>query len=542
MTSTLIRAAVSPAAFNASQAVQDATEASNQAALAATNGASLVGFDPTLNYAAATLGAVVHDGLVNAMWFLVATERTQVLANGTAIDLTPKINAAKTWAGNRPIYLPAGTWSITTLSGVGWLGGIVGDGIGNTVIKVRSAVTTAIDFGEIVDVNPSAFVLKGFTLDGGTFATNGINVRFRHQYLMESLYIINCVNGIVEKDTYLSRHHNVRARSCSIGWTLVGSNHSSTFVGCTIDGCSVTHLLVQTNGTALDGNSALAFVGCDIEFGTGTAVGADITCSDISFTGCYLGENMPGNVLIMRGGLCTINGGALFFGQTINSYGVNPVGGKVVVRGTQLNGQTNGSVDYLVGTGTGGKVAFYDAPANMLVSGNPVLAGDVLDYGPQGNVFANRLGKSFQGNVNATTISNVVTGNSRKITCLTAPGPNPLITQSVALVNPTQWRDGESMYLVIVYEASKPLTAQISGTPLGGAPTAAIGTLPATTGAAATYVKLDFAAVAGGSFGVLDLLMSAAAVNDYITIYECFFSDSRMLNKGIAQFGNLYKC
>lgn len=505
-------------------------------------GAGMVGADATLNYIARTIGAAIFDGALNVMWLLSEAERAQVKANTAAIDLTPKINAAKAWGGNRPLYLPAGTWSVSSLSFIGNKGGIVGDGIDVTILKVRSAVTTAIDLHETADANPNAGVLRGFTLDGNSLATNGIDLRYRHQISLDDLYIINCTNCLVEKDTYLARHKNVRTRIGTIGLWLVGSNHASTFSGCTFDGCSSTHLKVETNGTAADGNSALVFTGCDIEFGTGSSVGADITCTDITFLGCYGGENIPGASIVMRGGVCTIKGGSWFYGSTVNSYLVNPLGGKVTFDGIALGGQANPGIEMLVGTGTGGKVAFRDCAYNGLVSGTPTWLGDVLDYGPQGTVYAARLGKNWTGETNNTTITSVVTGNTQKFTCVTAPGPTPLIGAKCNLVSPSTWRDGETLYLVLVYESTKTLNVNLSASGFGGAPTKALAVaLPATAGTAKTALCFQVTAD-NAAYTILEATQTSSAVNDFITIYECFLSDSRMLDKGSSQFGNLYKC
>lgn len=506
-------------------------------------GAGLIGIDVTLNYLAGTIGAVLQDGMVNVMWFLSQAERLQVKSGGTAIDLTNRFTAARTFGGNRILYVPGGTWSVTSLSFIDNLGGIVGDGIDVTIIRARSAVTSLIDLAQTSDANPRAGTFRGLTLDGNGFAQFGMNIQFRHQISLKDLYVVNnLTTGIREKDTYLARHENVRCRVNPTGLHLVGSNHSSSFVGCTFDGNSVRQMLVESLGTALDGNSALAFTACDFEFGTGSSIGMDITCTDINFFGCYVGENIPAAIIVMRSGLCTIKGGTMFYGNTGNSYLVNPVGGRVLFDGAQVSGQASGSIAMLMGGGgTAGRVSWRDCQGNGIVGGSPVWAGDCLDYGPQGIVYATRLGKNWTGEGNNVTFSSTVTGNLQSFIVLTAPGPSPILGARTALINNSQWRDGELLSLILVYQASKSVNVFVSGSALGGLPTNSVQAgLPLTAGTPNTAIGLQFTANAN-AYTIIEVLMPSAAVTDSLVIHECFLVDSRGLNKGAGVWGNLLK-
>ncbi|MBA3916531.1 MAG: hypothetical protein H0X25_22335, partial [Acidobacteriales bacterium] len=127
-TASRLATAAAMGAANAVAGVSDLTSS-----LAAASGAGLSGFDPTQSYTTGTIGQSLQDGRVNVMWFLSPAQRAQVKAGGTTLDLTPAIKAAIAWAGNRPIYLPAGVWSFTSLSFIGNTGGIIGDGIDITI-------------------------------------------------------------------------------------------------------------------------------------------------------------------------------------------------------------------------------------------------------------------------------------------------------------------------------------------------------------------------------------------------------------------------
>lgn len=445
---------------------------------------------------------------------------------------------------NATVYLPPGTYGISSLDFRGKVSPLIGAGFSLTTLKVLSAVTTAINLEETIDTNPNPYHFSDFTLLCNSLATYGFKIKYRHAGIKENLFVFGSTGtGIWESDTYLTRNTNIRTAGHVNGWHLVGSNHASTHVGCTYDGNSGAQLLVETNGVAADGNSALTFVGCDFESGVGAvAYGIDIACTDASFTGCYIGENLSAACLLARAGIVSVNGGSLFFGNTVNAVGVAPVGGRVLVSGASINGQTNGSIPFLVGGPGGGKVQFQNCSFNGLVSGSPIIPLDMLDYGPQGTVYAPRLGKSWTGQGNNVTFSSVVTGNSQKFTVLTAPGPTPLLGAKALLTGNAQWRDGETLYLVIVYESTKLINVSLSGGAFGGAPLKSIqASLPATSGAAVTGIGLQTLAD-NAAYTLLEVIQQSSAVGDFLTIYEVFLADSRMLNKGSSQFGNLYKC
>jgi hypothetical protein len=511
--------------------------------LDATKGAGAVSFLATLAYNNDDhdIGAALQDGMVNVMWFLSEAERAQVKANGTTLDLTAKINSAKAWAGNRPLYFPAGTWSFTSFSGLGWYGSIIGDGVGVTTLKVRSAVGNALDFSESADVIISPFVLRDFTLDGNNLASNGINVRYRHQSLMQNVYVIGCTSwGIIEKDAWNSRRFNVRTTGCVNGHWLVGSNHGSQFMSCVWSGATGIHLLVQSLGTALDGNTGLLFDCCQTVDGTGQ--GVDISADSASFDGCYLGENLGGVTMICRSGTISVNGGAMFFGSTVNSYLFAPVGGKVTVTGAKINGQTFGATALLNSTNIGGKWSLRDCLSAMSVVGDQVLLGDVLDYGPPGLVFSKRLGRNLTSAANNATRTELFSGNAITCTCATAPGPTPNITVTATLTGtPPEWRVGENLYLVVVYLSNAAFVARFSASAFGGAPTATIGTMPNTGSLVRTYVKLD-GIIASAAYDRIEFYRDNCLPGEFIKIEEVFIADSRMLNKGVGSVGNLFKC
>lgn len=125
-------------------------------------GAALVGFDPTLNYTARTIGAVLRDGMPNAMAFIpTEAERAAIKAYTSTTDRTAVINAALAYS--KRIYLPAGLWNVDTDTGivVSTGGSIVGDGLMKTVIK---AAGKGGSLAELVAYAKGSVIKRAFTL------------------------------------------------------------------------------------------------------------------------------------------------------------------------------------------------------------------------------------------------------------------------------------------------------------------------------------------------------------------------------------------
>lgn len=511
--------------------------------VSATKGAGQIGFGPTLNYVANTLGAAVQDGLVNVMWFLNAAERAQVKANGTALDLTPAFNAARSWAGARPLYAPAGTWSVTSIDFRGYTSGLIGDGIGNTILKVRSAAANVLNFLDTADANPRTFTLKGFSIDGNSLATVGIDMRYRHQGSIEDVFVSGCPGaGIKQLDTYCCNMTNVRCNGNGVGLWLVGSNHASVHTMCSFDTNTIGNLLIQKNGTPNDGNDSLVFIGCVTQSAPAGAYGVDFDGTSATFTGCYFGENnVDRAAIIMRGGTAVFDGGTLFIGFSGTSYGITPLGGFAQFRGLRINGQ-GGNLTSLSGGGTGGKFFLEDCQTNVPTGGDQYVVGDVLDYGPPSLVYTDRLGKNWTGQANNVTFSSVVSGSKQTFTVLTAPGPTPLLGARANLTNATTWRDGEPLYCVVVYESSRPIGVRTSAGAFGAPVLTFASTLPATSGGVphTAFLFNTNAAAAGGS--IVEINQQTSGVGDTLVIHEVFLADARMLNRVVGNVGNLWKC
>jgi hypothetical protein len=470
------------------------------------------------------------DGAVNVKWFGAKGD--------SATDDTAAIQAAIN--AGRSVFAPAGTYVITKLSLLGKYITLQGEGIGKTVFICNDpSTTTMLDANEAADVRISPLVIRGMTLNANGKAQTCLDLRYRHLTNFEDVHFIGATaQNIKAKDTYLMRASQCLSEGSPVGMWLVGSNHRSKFDSFSFQGNSVWQVKIEKAGTAADGNIALEFSNCDLEFAAGG--GAYIDATDVSFRTCYLGENIDGAVLQVQNGSVLVEGGGLFFGHSASAFGAVVNGGKTLFRKVGVNGQLNPGMGMLLsGSGTNA-VRFEDCTGNTTIGGGPVIAGDLLDYGPSAVVYAKRLGKSFTAKSLNSTITSAVAGNAQTVTCASVTGAPAIISLECPLAGNADWRDGEAMYLVLVYESNKPVSLKLSGSSFGGAPNVTLGGAPATT-KVTTLIKLD-GVMPNGTYNIVEIYNDSAVVSDYIKVYEFFLADSRMLAKGTASWGNLYKC
>lgn len=466
------------------------------------------------------------------------------VGNGVANDtaaIQAAINTGKT------VWIPVGTYLIDSLDLKGVYPTIVGESMTGTILKARSTVARLIDAYESSDVQVSPVMINNLTIDGDNKVTSAaIAIRYRHISNIQNFYIRNVsaanASGIYAIDSWLNVFTNGRVTDCYNGITLAGSNHRSAVNSVSFTACSNAGINCDSAGTALDGNYALVFNNCDVEFGTG--LGAYLNVTSAAFYGCYMGENLNGPSFFVAAGNILVSSGVVFFGHTATSYAVTGSGGFVEFNKCQVAGQTYGSLSVLMAGGLKNYYKWTNCSMGVTVGGNPVLSGDLLDYGSPAVVFAQRLGKNFTGTSSNTTITSALAGsNGRRVTCNTVTGSPALIGLQCNLIDNNQWVDGQPLYLVLVYKASTvgTLEVKLSGSSFGGAPSLLLGS-PTNATSIATFIKLD-AVASNAAYTIFEFLAVNCAANDYIEIQECFLADNRMLqNSTGSTVTNLFKC
>lgn len=462
-------------------------------------------------------------------------------ATNDASAIQAAINYAATTSGF--VTFPAGTYLINTaLSLVGKYVSIIGAGQTKTIIKANATLVSIFDIGETSDTPVSPFVIQDLKIDGNNTTTNGINVRYRHHSVVRNVHIVNCTNGMTEKDTWINYRENVRIDTCGVAFNLLGSNHNSHWNRCTATSFTTYGIKVQSLGTAADGNLALLFSACDVEFGTGA--GVYFEGSSATFDTCYLGETVSSAIFTMVSGIVLIEGGLFFMGYTSNSIGFVLTGGSIEYRSGLIASQ--GALNLSgVCSSTNGKIAFIQCNLNQATGGTQVSTGDILNNGPIATVYASRYGKNYTTatfNANAT-IATTTPANpiGKTLTVSSVTGASPAIVGfSIPLINTSEWQPNGKMYFVVVYSSNKAFVAKLSNGVWGTAPERSLGTLPSTSGVISTYLKMD-QTFDTNAYTTLEIFTDSPAATDTFTLYNVYLADQAFINTG-TNISNLYKC
>jgi len=505
-----------------------------------------VGQSANISYTLSSANAVVRTAS-SKMSDVVSVKDFGAVGNGIADDtaaIQSAINAVTTTSGI--VTFPVGTFLVS--SSISLLGKYVtlqGAGMVNTVIKASSSMTSVIEIGESSDVQLSPFVISDLKINGNSLATNGINVRYRHQSVIRNTYIVGCTVGLKEKDAWINYRENVRCDNNATGIYLVGSNHNSEFNRCTVTNSSTVGFNIQSSGTVADGNLALLFNACDVEYCSGQ--GIIFNGSSATFESCYIGEGVSGAIFTMTAGNVYVNGGYFLFGYTVNSYGYVLNGGNVFHNGGIVSNQGALGVSGQV-VGNGGKVVFTNNALTESWGGNPVWTGDGLGYGPAATVFAPRYGSQYTGASYSNNIPiSVTTPGSypyaKTITATgSATGSPAIIELQATLINQGGWKIGDTLALIVVYSSNVTVNIHVSSSQWGGTPLIDLGTLPSTSGTIKTAIKADVN-WGTGSYTILEFYNDSPSNGSTFTIHEAYLTDASFMSPyGGNVLNNIYKC
>jgi hypothetical protein len=526
----------------------DPVTESTLAQLAASTGASLVGFLPSGTGAVARTMQSKERDIINARDF-------GVVADGTTDDaaaMQNAINAADSQGAL--LLLPGAVIKVNTMLNL--VGKYVDiRGVANkTTLRAGAAIASILDCSETVGVSYSPFSLRDMMLDGNSLVTNAnFNLRYRRSYLIENIFSSNAPRGFRIKDGNTGILRNLRTSAVQYGLHSEGSNHQTHHDSCAFIGASNVGLLVEANGTAADGNHGLTFTGCLAQSGAGRAIELNFG-TEIDWNGGYIGEAIGGYVIDNKGGVFTMRGGVAFFDYGAGTYLVHPVGvasgaGTTRFLGTRLAASNTNGLQKLatitapeLATGFNGKVSFEDVDIYSLSAGGGAFTGDLLDYGrgPSRSLCA-RNGATWtaatSGGAGFTnTIGAGVFANDRTVTC-TAVSPPTIIGFSTPLLS-TDWRLGEPLFFVMCYSSTKPLVVRTgTGVLTGGGVT--IGAAPATSGIA-TWISFEVNPNVLAS-GIIEMFVNGTAVNgDTCTLRRAGLADSSFLNRKAGVASNVF--
>jgi Pectate lyase superfamily protein len=419
-----------------------------------------------------------------------------------------------------------------------------GAGMARTLLRAGNPMPMIMEVLDKRDVLVSPFRIEDFTLDGAGQTDRNLAIRYRHNFELRNIISQRAKIGIWEQDSWLGRRFNCRVQDCSVGWRLNGSNHSGQFDGCSFTACRDAHLMVGNQGAAQDGNEALLFSACDIEFGPGVGIDVAKGASAV-FDTCYIGEGIASDLVRNRGNLI-VRDGFVQFGHSANAVAVRPLAGLALFERTVIGGQKFGDLGHLVdlspdevATGANGRVKFDDISGNFMVGGNVALRGDVLAEIDMPNLVP-RYGISWsdvvRGGSARTELGTNLPRSARRLVCQSTSSTRAILGFQTT-INAEAGIGGEPIYVVIVYRAAKPVDLVVTdpGDPVGQQ--TSFGTLPATE-QLRTFVKVDIRAVIS-RLSTIELTM-AAKPGDYFELHRAGFADGRLAqSKGRGSLANL---
>lgn len=431
---------------------------------------------------------------------------------------------------HQPLILPSGIARLDRpLDFKGRYVSLIGDPAGGTILKAGARLPWLLDAHEVSDVIDSPLFLYGVSLDGGATTGIGLRLRYRHRTIFDTVTVQGCDTGFEEVDSWLSRRMNCRTRATRTGWRLAGSNHSSVWTGCSFTDASDVHLDIGGDGTARDGNDALLFQACDIEFGAGVGVRV-APLATATFDTCYMGENIGGNVIESAGDI-VVRGGALFVGFSATHLGIVPDAGSVLIDNVAIRGQQFGALDRLAGATTSGsgKVVFRSINLQLKIGGNPILQGDILGTQPM-PVFAPRLGRAWRATSSGASVMEASREDERTVRCSSVSGADPSFGLAGDLRNTEDARQSGPAFFAIVYRASAPVELRVAGNSAGQGQSRVLGTMPKTQNIA-TYVKADVP-VEFAQYQHVELVMRGRE-GDQITLIHATVGDGSTLAPGL---------
>lgn len=320
-----------------------------RADLASTNpalGASLVGFIQPLSGAiASTVYRELTQKIVNVFDFMTSAQVADVKTRAYTLDVTAACNSAL--AVSKCVYFPAGSYKITsalTLNASDIQ--ILGDGIGQTILKASGNYTSLLSIGASssdINVNSLSIDTSGTTTECVNIAvlSGGANIRFSNV----------AVSGDLTGDLIYSNGQNLFFSNCSF-YTKSGStwglnldcyNQNTTIIGGSITGTGqgirITNALTPgsnrvegtkiiglwstcTGATSIEINNSFVtqIIGCTLDqaatYGIHVLGGADAVTIDGGYVG--LANTGANNIWFEA-----TAGSGHYIGSGLNIYGGN---------------------------------------------------------------------------------------------------------------------------------------------------------------------------------------------------------------------------
>ena len=519
----------------------DITLRSDLASSAAGEGASLVKLTTgdTVQSAISTLKSNVAHGFINV-------KDKGAGGAGTTDDtaaITAAIASASAFGGT--VYFPAGVYLVSAALDLKLKKcKLLGDGFNQSIIRASVAMPVLVDNQQAsVDYGFNEFSMEGLQFDGNNLANVVFRVKNRNYATYTNCAFFNATQYAVQCEINISNSfYGCAFGNAPVTLALLGSNHRNSFRSCTFVGATNTFIQI-IDGT--DGNSALQFSNCDIEYQNGTNQVTGIyarVSGQVSLTDCYIGEGIRGTILYLEGsGALNVKGGLVVFGEynEANSFMTRVDGsGDISFSDVDLNGGTYASITK-IGSGFGTKVAYEHCRFNFSTLGNQPL------YGVGGGLAGGTspaivpfYGRGWNLNQNGGTAQRDYSGTDQKITVFATT----TVMSMYAAVDASKLSVGlgassRYSYVLVTYQSDVALSARFTSTNLGS-PVTDLGTLPAYPGGFVTYViPCDIAAAAT----ILEFDIPATATGTKFTLRDCTILDASYATNTAGKLLNLHK-
>jgi hypothetical protein len=506
--------------------------------LALPTGAGLVGTTQGI-----TVQASINNLNNKTSHLFVNVRDLGAVGNGVAND-TAAFNAAIAAVPNGgTIYVPAGVYMVAStldvkLKKMHWLG----DGFNQSIIRASAVMATQLDaFQATVDYGFNEFTMSNIQWDGNNLAQVNFRIKNRNYCKFTSCAFFNTTSYGVQAESNISNSWDM----CSFGnspvpLALLGSNHRNSFRSCTFVGATNTFIQLLDG---VDGNSAVQFSNCDIEYQNGTLEVTGVyarVAGSVSFNDCYIGEGIRGTILYLEGsGSLNMRGGLMVFGEynLTNSTMTRVAGnGEIVFTSVDINGGTYADMARL-GNAFGTRISYRRCKFNFPTLGNNAIAGGGVGSGnaPQIVPF---YGRGWNFNANGGTGQRDFAGTDQKITVFgTASTMSIYSAIDASKLSVGLGASGRYSYLVITYQSDVAFSARFTSTNLG-APVTDLGTLPAYPSGYITYiVPCDISSAAT----ILEFDFPATSTGTKFTLRDCTILDASYATNATGTLMNLHK-
>lgn len=494
--------------------------------LGASGGAGMVGYKSgTVQSALDTMGASVSNLIQTRAY--TTPEQFGAKRDGVTDDSAAIQAAIDSLPLGGTVFFSGGVYAVgSTLNLANKKCHLFGAGHNQTKLQAIATMGVMVDnWQDTVDWGFNEFSMTGIQFDGNSKANVTFRVKNRNYCRFVGCAFFGGVQYSVQAESNISNQWNMCAfGNSAVLLSLLGSNHRNAFIGCTFVGATNTFVQIVDG---FDGNSAIVFDNCDIEYQNGTATVTGVyarVAGSVSFNDCYMGEGIRGTSLFLEGtGSLNVRGGLMVFGEYTGSMTRVTGNGEILFTDVDLNGGTNASIA-LLGDGFGTRIGFTKCRFNFPALGVQLIWVGGIARGGSANNPVTTYGKGWTLDPSNGTATQSVSGTGRAV-AVTSPSSSGLMFLTSPLdqskLSSGLGTSGRYSRVLVTYNANTVANVYTVNAS-GGAVVNTLGALPVTGGNVATAViaadisggslmEIAFSTGVGAQFTLLDVTVLDAA-------------------------------